>query len=73
MLQHSNLLVKKTARNVFFNSNWKKGLKKVGSWQKVGEIRVKFGRPTNKKVTGPSGPAGPVAQKHATKASDTDR
>ena len=34
---------------------------------------MKFGPPTNKKVTGRSGPAGPVVQKHATMASDTDR
>jgi len=72
MLLLSNLLVKKTARNVFFNSKLKKGLEKVGLWQKVGEIRVKFGRPINKKVTGLSGPAGQVAQKLAIMASDTD-
>ena len=73
MLLLSNLSVKKTARNVFFNSKWKKEPEKVGLWQKVGEIRVKFGRPIDRKVTGLSGQAGPVAQKLATMASDTDR
>ena len=73
MLRLSNLLVKKTVRNVFFNSKWKKGPEKVGLWPKVGEIRVKFGRPIDKKVTGLSGQAGLVAQKLATMASDIDR